>query len=121
MFNGENLDAAERRIDEWEAGLSERAAAARELAERLSALSVSAKSPDELVAVTVSSSGLTGLDLAEGIRQRPAKETAEAIIATLRAAQNELTKAAAAVTEETVGAESETGRAVIAAYQARHG
>ena len=121
MLDGDDLDAAEQRVDEWESGLSARAAAARELAARLSELSVSATSSDDLVTVTVNSSGLTGLELAEGIRQRPAKETAAAIVATLRQAQTELTKAATAVTEETVGAESETGKAVIAAYQARHG
>jgi CheY-like chemotaxis protein len=102
-------------------GVTERPSAALELATRLAALSVSAESRDGLVTVTVSSSGLTGLELAEGIRQRPASETADAIIATLRAAQEQLTKAATTVTEETVGADSDTGRAVIAAYQARHG
>jgi len=71
--------------------------------------------------VTVDASGMTGLSLAEGIRQRPAEETAEAVLATLRAAQTALTAAATTVTEETVGADSETGRAIIAAYAARHG
>jgi hypothetical protein len=121
MFEGDDLDAAERRVDEWETGLSERAAAARELATRLADLSVSAKSSDGLVTVRVSASGMAGLELAEGIRQRPATETAEAIMATLRKAQEALTVAATRVTEETVGADSETGKAVIAAYRARHG
>ena len=121
MFDEGDLDAAERRVDDWQADLERRAAQARELATRLSGLSASAQSKDKLVTVTVSSAGLTGLELAEGIRQQPAQETAEAVLATMRAAQAKLTAAATEVTEETVGADSETGKAVIASYAVRHG
>lgn len=121
MFDGDDLDAAEQRVDEWQAGLERRAAEARELASRLAGLSASARSEDKLVTVTVDATGLTGLELAEGIRQRPATETAAAILATMREARVKLTAAATTVTEETVGADSETGKAVIASYAARHG
>ena len=120
MFGEGDLDAAERRVDEWQAGLERRAAEARELATRLSELSATAQSDDELVTVTVGAAGVTGLELAEGTRQRPAGETAAAILATMRAAQAALTEAATQVTEETVGAGSETGQAVIASFAARH-
>jgi hypothetical protein len=62
---------------------------------------------------------VSALDLDEGIRRQPAEETARAILATLRAAQAALTAAATEVTTETVGADSATGQAVIAAYAAR--
>jgi hypothetical protein len=61
----------------------------------------------------------TDLVLKEGIRERPAAETAKAILATVRAAQTSLTAAATTVTAETVGADSETGKAIIASYVAR--
>jgi hypothetical protein len=120
MFDGQDLDEAERMIDEWQAGFDRRAAQARELSVRLLALTAAAESDDGLVRVTVGASGsIADLWLAEGIRDQPAADTARAVRSTLRAAQAALTRAAAEVTAETVGADSETGRAVIASYAAR--
>jgi DNA-binding protein YbaB len=120
MIDPSDLDSAEQWVDDWQAGFEERAAQARELAARLSELSVTARSEDGLVEVTVGASGaLVGLELEEGIRRRPAAETAQEILATLGAAQTAMTKAATEVTAETVGADSETGRAVIASFTAR--
>jgi hypothetical protein len=122
MFDGRDLDDAARMVDDWQAGIEARAAQARELGARLSALMGSARSDDGLVSVTVGSSGaITGLELKEGIRERPAAETARAILATVRAAQASLVAAATAVTAETVGADSDTGQAVIASYVSRLG
>jgi DNA-binding protein YbaB len=122
MFDGQDLDEAARMVDDWQAGIAARAAQARELASRLGALTASTHSDDGLVSVTVGSSGgLTDLELKEAIRERPAAETARAILATLRDAQTSLTAAATAVTAEMVGADSETGKAVIASYVSRQG
>jgi DNA-binding protein YbaB len=122
MFDGRDLDEAERLVDDWQAGFEERAAQARALSARLGSLTATATSEDELVTVTVGASGtVADLELEEGIRDRPAAETARAILATLRAAQASLTKAATEATAETVGADSETGKAVIASYVARQG
>jgi DNA-binding protein YbaB len=122
MFDGRDLDEAERLVDDWQAGFEERAAQARALSARLGSLTATARSADELVTVTVGASGaVADLELEEGIRDRPAAETARAILATLRAAQASLTKAATEATAETVGADSETGKAVIASYVARQG
>jgi DNA-binding protein YbaB len=120
MFDGPDLDAAERRIDDWQAGIEARAAQTRDLAARLGTLTATANSEDGLVSVTVGASGaITDLVLKEGIRERPATETAREILRTLRAAQASLTQAATAVTAETVGADSATGKAIIASYVAR--
>jgi DNA-binding protein YbaB len=120
MFDPSDLDSAEQWVDDWQAGFEERAAQARELATRLSELTATARSEDGLVEVTVGSSGaLMGLELDEDIRRQSADKTAREILATLGAAQAAMTKAATAVTAETVGAESETGRAVIASFTAR--
>lgn len=119
MFDGDDLDAAERRVDEWQAGLERRAAEARDLASRLTGLTASAASRDKLITVTVNATGVTALELAEGIRQRPAAQTAAAILETVRAARARLATLVTECTEETVGADSETGRAVLGAYAAR--
>ena len=120
MFGDRNLDEAARLLDDWQAGIEERAARARQLAARLGALTAGARSADGLVSVTVGSSGaITGLELKEGIRDRPADDTARAILATVRAAQASLTAAVTAAAAETVGADSETGKAVIASYVSR--
>lgn len=120
MFDGRDLDDAERLVDDWQAGIEARAAAARELSERLTGLSASARSDDDLVEVTVGASGaVTGLTLAEGTRRQSAEDTARSILATMRAAQAALTAAATEITAETVGADSATGQAVIASFEAR--
>jgi len=122
MLDGRDFEAAERMIDDWQAGIEARAARATELSARLSRLSARARSDDRLVTVTVGSSGdLVGLELDERVRQRPAAETARTILRTLRAAQARLTAAVADATAETVGADSATGRAVIASYTGRLG
>jgi hypothetical protein len=122
MFDGRDFDAAERLVDEWQSGIDTRAEQARELSARLALLSATARSADDLVTVTVGSAGdLVGLELGEGIRGRPAEETAREIVATLHAAQSALAAAVTEVTAETVGAESATGRAVIASYNGRLG
>ncbi|MFF5291273.1 YbaB/EbfC family nucleoid-associated protein [Paractinoplanes globisporus] len=122
MFDGRDFEAAERMIDDWQADIEARAARARELSTRLSRLSARVRSQDELVTVTVGSAGdLTGLELDERIRRRPAAETARLIMATLQAARERLTADVAEVTAQTVGADSATGRAVIASYAGRWG
>jgi hypothetical protein len=120
MFDGRDLDEAEQLVDDWQAGIEARAAQARELAARLGGLTATAQSDDELISVTVGASGAPiDLTLKEDIRERPAAETARAILATVRKAQASLTAAATEATTETVGADSETGKAIIASYVAR--
>lgn len=122
MFDGRNLDDAERLVDDWQAEIETRAAQARELSTRLARLSTTVRSPDELVTVTVGSSGdLLDLTLAEGIRRRPAAETTRVILTTLQEARMRLTAAVAEVTAATVGADSATGQAVVASYATRAG
>lgn len=120
MFEGPDLSAAEHRINDWQAAIEHRATQARELAGRLAGLTATARSDDDLVTVTVGATGgLTGLELNEAIRRQPAADTAAQILATLAAAQADLTTQATTITEETVGADSETGRAVIASLTRR--
>ena len=120
MFDGSDLDAAERLVDDWQTGFEQRAEQARDLAGRLAALTASARSADGLVTVTVGPDGtMTGLQLDEEVRRQPAAETARQILATQAAARADLIARATEVTEETVGADSETGKAVLASLAQR--
>ncbi|WP_430783173.1 YbaB/EbfC family nucleoid-associated protein [Actinoplanes sp. G11-F43] len=120
MFDARGLGEAERLIDEWRGAIEVRASRARELSSRLALLTETARSPDGLVTVTVGAGGdLTGLDLGEGIRQRPATVTAREIMTTLRAARSAMVAAVTVTTTETIGADSATGRAVIETFAAR--
>ncbi len=116
MLDARDLDDVPSWIEQWRSGLAERAHWARELSARVHHLSGTARSPDGLVSATVGPGGdLIGLELGEGIRGRAATETAMEIRATVRAARLALTDAVRAATEEAVGADSVTGRAVAAA------
>lgn len=121
MFGeGSDWEVAERRIDQWQEGIEQRAAAVRRLSGRLAQLSARASSADGQVEVTVGPTGqVTELRLDEQIRERPASTTADQILATIQAAARELTRLAGAATEETVGLDSETGRAIVASYAGR--
>ena len=53
MFDGSDLEAAERLVDDWQAGFEQRAAQARDLAARLAGLTAAARSDDGFITVTV--------------------------------------------------------------------
>jgi hypothetical protein len=115
-----DLDAAERRIDEWQTGFEERAAQAKELSRRLARLSGSARSGDGLIEVTVGPTGVvTRLHLADSIRRHPAAELATKIVAVIRQAEARLVTQVRRATAETVGLNTETGRAIVASYTNR--
>ncbi|MET3421466.1 DNA-binding protein YbaB [Actinoplanes tereljensis] len=117
MFDGISWDDADRTIDDWQAGFERRAAQARELAGRMEAITATACSRDRLVEVTVGRSGeLTDLRLDEEIRQQPAARTAREILATIATARVALAGKVREAVEDTIGAESETGRAVLKGY-----
>jgi DNA-binding protein YbaB len=92
MFGGRSFDvegrrpfAAEDLVDGW-------LARAREDTARLGELTATARSSGGRVSVTVGPAGtITGLDLAESIRDQPAADTAREILAAVRAAQASLT------------------------------
>jgi hypothetical protein len=72
------------------------------------------------VEVTVGSNGqVTDLRLDEQIRAQPAATTARQILVAIRAAKSSLVRQYGELTAETVGADSETGRAVVAGLIAR--
>jgi len=115
-----DLDSAEQWVDDWQARIHEKAAQARELSARVSGLRVTVESRDGAVRVTVDSTGVPAeIVLADAVvGWRPDRIAAE-IMATMRRAQRRLTVAVAQAAEATVGADSETGRAVLDSYDTR--
>ncbi|MEU5909422.1 YbaB/EbfC family DNA-binding protein [Micromonospora sp. NPDC047527] len=113
------LDAAGRRLDEWESSLTERAERARTLAARVQALTGTACSPDRTIEVNVDSAGLLiDLRLDERVRNQPAAGTARQILATTRAAQTDLLTQLTAVTTDALG-DDPSAQAVIDSYRSR--
>lgn len=101
-------------IDEWISSISERTAQARQLSERMSALSVSASTSDGAISVTVSSSGVpTDLRLSESVMAWPVQRIAAEILAVMRKAQSRLAAKVGEVAAQTGGADSPTVQALV--------
>ncbi|MEV4389770.1 YbaB/EbfC family DNA-binding protein [Micromonospora sp. NPDC049580] len=115
------LDAAGRRLDEWESSLAERAERAKTLSARMQELTGSARSADRMIDVTVDSAGLLiDLRLDERTRQQSAARTAQQILDTTRAARTDLLRQVAEVTAESLG-DDPSARAIIDSYRSRLG
>lgn len=113
------LDAAGRRLDEWESSLAERAARAKTLSARMQELNGTATNTDRTVGVTVECSGLLiGLWLGERIRQQPAAHTAQQILETTAAARTDLLRQVHELTVEFLGDDA-SARAIIDSYRSR--
>jgi DNA-binding protein YbaB len=118
-FSAANEDADDW-VDTWAASISARAQAAQELSERVSILSVSASGRDGAVRVTVAGSGvMTDLQLDDRVLRWPANEIAAQVMSVMRRAQASLALRVAEIADETVGADSETGRAVVDGFVRR--
>jgi YbaB/EbfC DNA-binding family protein len=117
---GRDLDDAEEWVRSWSSQVSGRAEAAAALADRVAGLTASATGADGAVTVTVTSSGnVTGLALAEGVQRLPGDELAAQIMTVIRRAQAGLSDRVAEAVDETVGADTETGRAVLESFAQR--
>ncbi|MDG4800988.1 YbaB/EbfC family nucleoid-associated protein [Micromonospora sp. WMMD980] len=114
------LDAAGRRLDEWESGLAMQAARAKALSARTQALTGSARSDDGLVEVTVDAAGLLAdLRLDERTRKHSAAHTARQVVATTRAACADLLRRLTEATAETLGADDPAARAIVESHRRR--
>jgi hypothetical protein len=90
------------------------------LADRVAALTATADGDEGAIKVTVASSGLlTGLTLADRVRRLPGAELSAEILRAMRRAQASLVDRVAEAVSETVGADSDTGRAVLDGYARR--
>lgn len=66
------------------------------------------------------SGGLVGLRLEPGAARLPMDDLADAILRTMRRAQSRLVEQVADIAAQTVGADSESARAVIASFEQRY-
>lgn len=119
MLDGD-LDRAEDWVRSWTAQVSARAEAAAALADRVAGLSASATGADGAIRVTVgSSSAVTGLELDDRVQRISGAELAAQIMAVMARAQAALAGRVGEVVADTVGADSETGRAVVDSFTHR--
>jgi hypothetical protein len=109
----DSIDAAEDWLDDWTASISAQAERAATLSRRVAALTASAESADGSIKVTVGSAGqVESLDLDDA-------ELARRILSVMRKAQSNLARQVTSQVEDTVGADTETGRAVIDSFESR--
>jgi hypothetical protein len=117
---GRNVDDAEEWVRSWSAQVSGRAGATAALADRVAQLSASAVGADRAIRVTVGSSGaVTGLELDDRVQRMTGAELAAEILAVMRRAQAGLADRVAEAVDETVGSDTETGRAVLDSFSQR--
>ena len=99
----------------WQRQVAENAQRYRELDERVSQLSITEKSRDGTVVVTVSATGvLTDLVLKERWHPVPEPELAEQIMACLKRAQAKIPGLMAKVIEETLGQQDSSTHLILA-------
>lgn len=118
-----DLQAVRSKVDAWQASIEARAARARELSARLTGLTATARDRDGLIAVTVNRGGVvTDLRLDDRVRAVPPAQLARAILAVMAGAQALLVDRVREAATETLGADSESARAVVASFaQQLHG
>lgn len=117
---GRNLDDAEEWLRTWTSQVSAQAEAAQRMSERVAALTATAGGADGAIRVTVTSSGqLTALELDDRVQRMRGADLAKEIMRVTRLAQSRITAQVADVVAETVGTDTETGRAVLGSYEQR--
>ncbi|MEV6596382.1 YbaB/EbfC family nucleoid-associated protein [Actinoplanes sp. NPDC051346] len=115
-----DIDAAEDWLDSWAAGVSAQAERAAALSRRVAGLTASAASADGSISVTVGASGqVEKFELDDRVRRLSGAELAQQLTAVMRSAQANLSTQVAGEVEATVGADSETGRAVLHSFESR--
>jgi hypothetical protein len=115
-----DVDAAEEWLEHWTAGVSAQAERAAALSRRVAALTGTAQHADGSIKVTVGSSGqVESLELDDRVQQLRGAELARRILTVMRRAQSDLAGRVAGEVQATVGADTETGRAVIQSFASR--
>jgi YbaB/EbfC DNA-binding family protein len=115
-----DADAAEEWLDSWVAGVDARAARAVDLSRRVSTVTGEASSRDGSVSVAVGATGqLARLDIADRALTGSGERLSREIMRLVAQAQAQVAARVADQVEQTVGADSETGRAVIQSFATR--
>lgn len=116
----DDIEAAEDWLNSWTASVNAQAERAAQLSSRVAGLRGSAESRDGSIRVTVGSSGqVEKLDLDDRVQRLAGADLAKEILAVMRRAQATLSEQVTAEVAATVGADTETGRAVIHSFETR--
>jgi hypothetical protein len=116
----DGIDAAENWLGAWVAKANEQAARSVELSRRVADLTASAEGQDGAIRVTVGSSGqVTRLQLGDRVRELSGANLADEIMSAIGRAQAALSGRVAEEVQATVGADTETARAVIESFDTR--
>ncbi len=117
---GRGLDDGDGWARSWGDPASGRSEAATALADRVAELTASATGADGAIRATVASSGVvTGLELDDRVQRMGGAALAGEILRVIRRAQARLSERVAEAVEETIGSDTETGRAVLDSYRRR--
>ncbi|WP_199433405.1 YbaB/EbfC family nucleoid-associated protein [Qaidamihabitans albus] len=109
----DNVDASERMVDDWTRRVQEQAERYQAMAARVEGLSVTERSRDGAVEVTISSKGLlTNLVIAESAQGRRMAEVSALIMRTVQAAQARIPELLQQAMAETIGTEDQTANKV---------
>lgn len=115
-----DIDAAEEWLDSWTAQVDAQAQRSVELSRRVAALDASAEGRDGSIRVRVRSTGqVEQLDLDDRVHELSGPRLAAEIMSVMRRAQSALSSRVADEVRATVGADTETGRAVIQSFDTR--
>lgn len=115
-----DIDAADEWLADWTARIDAQAARATQLAHRVAGLCARARG--DCASVTVGANGqVVDLALDERMYALSPRELSEEILAVMRRAQSALVAQVADHVHDTVGLDSETGRAVVDGYARRFG
>jgi DNA-binding protein YbaB len=117
VLSGEDAIA---RLQERQAAFERTVAATQEMATRMQTLTATASDPNGLATVTVDSSGvLLKADFSARIQRTAPEAVSRALMEALSGAKQRVAAQTQEVIAETVGADSDTGRAVAQDLQAR--
>jgi YbaB/EbfC DNA-binding family len=115
-----DIDAAEEWLDSWVGQVNAQAQRSVELSRRVAALTGSAQGRDGAIRVTVGSAGqVERLELDDRVHELSGPRLAQEIMSVMRRAQAVLAGQVAGQVRETVGADTETGRAVLTSFDSR--
>jgi hypothetical protein len=116
----DDIDAAQEWLDSWTAGVTGQAGRAAELSRRVAALTGFAENPDRSITVTVGSSGqVENVEFDDRVRLLDGAELSRRLMSTIRKAQADLSARVANEVRDTVGVDTETGRAVVNSFALR--
>lgn len=109
----DNIDAAERMVDEWTRRVQDQARRYQAMADRVQDVSVTERSTDHAIEVTVNAKGLlTNLVIAESAQGRRMGELSAQIMRTVQAAQARIPELLRQAMAETIGTEDQAAEKI---------